>query len=78
METKPAINSQTIQGILMVAIPFMALALKVFGLELTPDEQTTLVDLLTALALSVIGLWGIIRAVNGRLKADKQISGVFK
>ncbi|MFA6171966.1 MAG: hypothetical protein WCW77_00145 [Patescibacteria group bacterium] len=75
MGSKYWLDSQTIRNILLAIIPFLALVLKSFGFEFTPNDQNDLIDLIVSLVAAVSGLYFLIKAMIGRFKADRPLRG---
>lgn len=65
-ETKPALSSKTIIGILVAIIGMVASR---YGVDIAPDDQKALVDILGQVVAAGGALWGI----YGRVKAKAQI-----
>jgi uncharacterized membrane protein len=65
---KPAIRSKTIIGVIIAVAPQVA---RLFGMDVSDDEITAILD-----ALMTLG--GAAYAIYGRWTANEKISGVLK
>ena len=75
METKFYLDSQTIRGAIIAAIPIIAMVLKLFGIMMTEDEINLLTDYGFTIASALMGIYGIYMVVVGRWKAETPLRG---
>lgn len=68
--TKYWLDSTTIRGALVTAVPAAALIFKVFNVQIGSSEQQSIIDGITA----VVGLVGTVVAIIGRFRATKTLT----
>ena len=67
--TKWWLRSGSIQGALIAILPTIAIILKIFGVDFLPDEQDTLKKCIPAVIVALAGIYGVIKAIVGRVQA---------
>lgn len=75
-ETKPAVKSTSIWGTVLSFLPVALIAEK--SLDLPSGVFDQLITSGTAAYVAVAGFAGLVLQVWGRLKANPNISGIFK
>jgi len=77
MESKPALQSQTITGAMKIIVPVIVMILGYLGLQITPEESGAVIENGEKIVMSGLAIWGLYDVIRGRWKAEKPLKGMF-
>ena len=77
MESKKYLKSQTIWGAILASVPMIVVVLGAFGIQITQNETSQILNNIDQIISGVIGILGIINVVVGRSKAKVGLKGII-
>ena len=69
------LDSATVKGIIFTTVSFVAIVLKMFGVEILPGEQSEIANTIGEVFLAGVGFFGLIKAIIGRANANMPLRG---